>query len=279
MAIFSPANAPNIKLNTALEGWSIACTALERKLYSDKFEEAKLVFWAGTCHAMVCGQLMRQKLRAFDMQSLLSLFAPSINFFENSIRVIDSNPRRLEVVPFARFELFGLWSSLALSLKETDMNRMIRMFYAAADRYGLPAIDEWIELLGAEDEAGVVDRAAVMTSLQQGTQSVLTILTQRSSSFPLARSVVDRLRKFAEKELSEAAPELAHAPAELAVFAECLYRSAVEAHDLVLQQTGVPEEKWGEAQLLMVQQKREALMREMIQQAFPDIPLDGPENR
>ncbi len=43
--------------------------------------------------------------------------------------------------PFCRFELFGLWSTLALTFKESNSERMNRMFQRSAMLYGIPAIE------------------------------------------------------------------------------------------------------------------------------------------
>ncbi len=48
LQVFSPANAQNVHPSTTMEGWSIACAALERDLYATPYEEAKLLMWAGT---------------------------------------------------------------------------------------------------------------------------------------------------------------------------------------------------------------------------------------
>lgn len=267
MKVFSPQNAPNIKLNTAVEGWTIASAALEKKLFTNTFEEAKLLFWAGTCHAMVCGQLMRQRLASFDLQQLLQFFAPSINFFENVLHVAPGSERGLEVIPFARFELFGLWSSLALSLKDTDPERMNRMFYAAAVRYGNPAITSMLELLSSGNDN--IDADALGQNLQQWTQSVLTILTQRKSSFPLGEQTVAILTQFADDDGGQGSRELA-------LFAKCLYESAVEAHEEVEHETGLQDTQWKLVELELYSSKRQRILQDLLQAAFPGLQM-GPE--
>jgi hypothetical protein len=144
MKIFSPTNAQNIHSSTSMEGWTIASMALKRGLFSNAYEEAKLVSWAGTCHVMMSGQLLKHQVTALDLDSLLQYFGPvsgaktsfgmcfshfwflqGINFFMNTMHIIEGQDRELEVIPFARFELFGLWSTLGLSFKDTDPDRMV----------------------------------------------------------------------------------------------------------------------------------------------------------
>lgn len=44
----------------------------------------------------------------------------------NALTIVEGKDRAIEVLPFARFELFGLWSTLGLSFKESDPERMVR---------------------------------------------------------------------------------------------------------------------------------------------------------
>ena len=55
---------------------------------SSAYEEARMVHWAGTVHAILCGQKMRENQGAVNgMAMLLELFSPSINFFENVLAI------------------------------------------------------------------------------------------------------------------------------------------------------------------------------------------------
>ena len=46
---------------------------------------------------MMCGQLMRDTLKQFDLNSLLSYFTPSINFFENVLKIAGRSVRIIRV--------------------------------------------------------------------------------------------------------------------------------------------------------------------------------------
>jgi hypothetical protein len=141
MVRFNPQNVHNINLTQAIEGWSIICTALERKVFAkykcslllaffsltfflSAYEEAKMVHWAGTVHAILSGQKMRAQKEVSGMAMLLKLFAPAMNFFENVLAVSEHSDQRAEVAPFANFELFGMWSSLGLALKDQHPQKM-----------------------------------------------------------------------------------------------------------------------------------------------------------
>lgn len=258
MVIFSPQNAPNVKLVEALEGWSIICAALERRIFEDEYQEAKLVHWAGTTHAMMCGQLMRETLKNFDLQSLLKFFTPSINFFENVLQIANRSARALELAPFANFELFGLWSSLGLSMKDSDPVKMEFFFSNAASRFGIPAIEGLLELMvstGSEDDM-------LMQSVQQWTQSVITILTQRKASFALAEHAVAVVGNYADDSQNIR---------ELHMFASCLYDSAVQAHAMVVEKTGKPDSEWKEEENNAYAQHRQVILQHLMQRAFPEL--------
>jgi hypothetical protein len=244
-----------------LEGWSIICAALERKVFTNKYEEAKLVHFAGTTHAMLCGQLMREKVATFDIQSLLGFFSPSINFFENVLVIGQESDRALELLPFANFELFGLWSSLGLSMKDSDPAQMDLMFNNAAKKYGIPAIEQVLDLITSSAEN--LENQFYLQSLQQWTQSVVTILTQKSNSFPLAESLCKTIASYAKSSVNIT---------ELAIFSQCLYDSAVQGHAAVVQQTGlVDDSKWSEKQFEQYQQVRQTILQQLMVANFPEL--------
>jgi hypothetical protein len=82
MKAFRADNVQNIHPSQALEGWSIACSALERELFSSAYEESKLLMWSGTCHVMMSGQhLKEQQQPGFELATLLQCFGPGINLF------------------------------------------------------------------------------------------------------------------------------------------------------------------------------------------------------
>lgn len=198
MKVFSPANAQNVHPSTAMEGWSIACTALERELYNSPYEEAKLLGWAGTCHVMMSGQYLRDNVTTLSLDSLLKYFGPGINFFAAALEVAQGHERAREVVPFCRFELFGLWSTMGLSWKETNVPRMHRMFLRAAELWGIPAVEELMDLLSGDDLGPDLEWEAGIQYLQGWVSSVLSVLTQLPSSFPLGEALMERLKEFAE---------------------------------------------------------------------------------
>lgn len=259
---YAPQNIQHLGLSAVLEGWSVICAALERKNFLNAYEEARLVHWAGTCHAMLCGQLMKEQLKpGFD---LVEFFRPSINFFENVLVISSRSDRRCEVQPFANFELFGLWSSLGMAMKEVNPTRMEALLSESARRYGLPAVRDLLELIVTENEH--VDQNMCLQSLQQWIQSVVTVLTQRRADFAAAEEVVVML----EEQVKQDDPPVA--VVELAVFTRCLFDAAVEAHAEVRRKNGnTPDTAWGKEMFETYQAVRQELLRAKMTEAFPDV--------
>lgn len=284
MSKFSPQNAANITLGDALQGllfgcfvffslsfldrvgWSIASAALEREIYENSFEEAKYLFWAGTCHAMVSGQIMKSNMSMANVappyEELVGLFHPSMNFFENVLVVMSKDERRLEITPFARFELFGLWSSLALSKKrETDAAPMMQMFVEASVRYGKPAIEEMVDFLLSDSPNIVLEQC--FGNLQQWINSVMQFLTLSSQNFEHAEGIVETLRRFAE----ESTGQMQAAAGELHLFGSLLFTCAKQAHiEMATKYPNVSDSQWTEEQMEECQKIKEEHLRAAVAQ-------------
>jgi len=104
MKVFSPLNMPNVTPQLAFEGWSIVLSALEKEVYTSPYEEAKLLHWAGTCHAILSGITMRERhgeQAGGDYVRLMKYFTPSMNFFYEAIRVATGSEREIEVGHFS----------------------------------------------------------------------------------------------------------------------------------------------------------------------------------
>ncbi len=172
--------------------------------------------------------------------ALLRFFSPSINFFENVLAIADLSDRRVELAPFANFELFGMWSSLALTRREVDPQKMESMMTESARQYGSPAIVDLLELIVTKNPN--VDQNACIGNLQQWMQSVITIQTQKLANFSEAVEVVLQIEECANNARADRSLDanIANGLWELSVFARVLYESAVDAHDQVCQQTGLP---------------------------------------
>jgi hypothetical protein len=241
MQKFNPKNVKEIGLTATVEGWTVICSALERRLFENDYEEGKLVHSAGIVHAMLSGLLMKQLAgQPMDEAAVLRFFSPSINFFENVLAIADWSDRRVELAPFANFELFGMWSSLGLASREVDSKKMESMVTESARRYGTPAIVDLIELIVTKNPN--VDQSACLNNLQQWLQSVITIQTQKLANFPEAEEVVLLIGECANNANSDGSSDatIANGLLFLAVFARLLYDSAVDAHAQVCQQTGLP---------------------------------------
>jgi hypothetical protein len=218
---------------------------------------------------MLCGQLMKEQLSTFDLPALLRFFMPSINFFENVLAVAEYSDRRVEVAPFANFELFGLWSSLGIALKERDPLRMEKMFSASAVRYGIPAIRDMLELITTNNAN--VDQNQCLQNLQQWVQSILTILTQKKVSFPMAEDVV----LLMERSVNEEEPNVGLL--ELTMFARCLYESGVDAHAEIERRFERPDSEWGQEQAEAYQQARQLVLQQKMTELFPELMNEPPQ--
>ncbi len=206
---------------------------------------------------------MKEHLSAFDLPALLRFFMPSINFFENVLAVAEFSDRRVEVAPFANFELFGLWSSLGISLKERDPVKMEQMFSASAVRYGIPAITDMLELIVSANPN--MDTNLCMQNLQQWVQSILTILTQKKASFHMAEQVV----LLMEKSVGE--DETNMGLIEMTLFARCLYESGVVAHAEVVSRFFKEDTEWGEQESGAYQQVRQVILQQKMTEIFPEL--------
>jgi len=212
---------------------------------------------------MLAGKRLQDQAQKWQQQPtievIVELFKPSINFFENELLVAKNSDRRLEVRSFAYFELFGLWSSLAVLIRGTDVEKFTSLLVAATDRYAIPCLVEMLEF--AQSGSSSIPYEVVIQNLHVWTQSIMFLLTERKALLPKAAEVVEILR---EKTVTAGADLI-----DLSSFANLIVSASTNAFELVETRSGKNESEWTQGHMQQYQQERHAELSKLVEQHLP----------